>query len=76
MANGFAAHPSIICQLIPQIVHTYQHTCQVPPIVVNHEPQVSRDNTIKLLQLIAYLFIKILITEIHDLDGKFATQPA
>jgi len=41
----------------------------MPPIVVNHKSQISRDNTVEFLEAIAHIFVQILITQVHDLDG-------
>jgi hypothetical protein len=46
----------------------------MPTIVVNHKSQISRDNTVELFEAIAHVFVQILITQIHDLDGKLAAK--
>lgn len=55
-------------------MHSAPLTCQVPPVVVNHEPQIPRDNIIKLFEPITHVFVKVFVAKVHDLDGKFATQ--
>jgi hypothetical protein len=46
----------------------------MPSIVVNHEPQISRDDTVELFKAIARIFVQIFISQIHDFDRKLAAE--
>jgi hypothetical protein len=46
----------------------------MPAIILNHKPQVSRDNIVQLLKPITHVFVKVFIPKVHDLNRECATQ--
>jgi hypothetical protein len=46
----------------------------MPSVIFDHESQISRYNSIELFEMIAHVFIQILVAQVHDFDGKLAAE--
>ena len=74
MANAFAAQPVVESVEAPPRVDARERTGQMPSVIFDHEPQISRYNSVELFEVITHVFVQIFVTQVHDLDGKFAAE--
>ena len=46
----------------------------MPSVIFNHESQISRHNSIELLEAVSHIFVQIFVAQVHNLDGELAAE--